>query len=135
LSGGTGSFLGLDPGDSISLDFSFADAFRAAESAAADLKLFFIGPSHLECELARPVLFSSFPIPLEGNLMTQLELNQQIAAVTGESLRTIGRRGFSILQPDDPWIEQDREPLAIDWDDQDAKPVRRIHRRRRAQCR
>lgn len=67
--------------------------------------------------------------------MTQLELNEQIAAITGESLRTIGRRGFSIVQPDEPWIEQDREPLAIDWDDHDAKPIHRIHRRRRTRCR
>jgi hypothetical protein len=67
--------------------------------------------------------------------MTQLELNEQIAAITGESLRTVSRHGFSIMQPDELWTEQDREPLAIDWDEHDSQPIRRIHRRRRTQCR
>ncbi len=67
--------------------------------------------------------------------MTQDELNREIAAITGESLQTVDCRGFSLVCGDDPWIEQDREPLAIDWDEHDRQPVRRIHRRRRARCR
>ena len=51
--------------------------------------------------------------------MTQAELDQQIAARTGESLQTIQRWGFGPL-----WsvpYEPDREPLVMDWDEADAR--------------
>ena len=47
--------------------------------------------------------------------MTQAELNREIARVTGESVQTIGQRGFVPLTPV-PY-EQDREPLVVDWDE------------------
>lgn len=47
--------------------------------------------------------------------MTQHQLNRQIAAVTGESIRKIARMGFHPLwiKPLDP----DPEDLIVDWDD------------------
>ena len=46
--------------------------------------------------------------------MTQSELDQQVATITGESVATITQLGFS-----SPWpvpYERDREPLMVDWD-------------------
>ena len=51
--------------------------------------------------------------------MTQAELDQQIAMVTGESLCTVKQRGFSPLWPV-PY-EPDREPLTVDWDEMDRR--------------
>lgn len=50
--------------------------------------------------------------------MTQAELNREVARATGESIRTIGSRGFVPLtaQP----YERDREPLVVDWDELEA---------------
>ena len=50
--------------------------------------------------------------------MTQSELDQQVAAATGESVSTISQLGFSPLWPI-PY-ERDREPLTVDWDQVDA---------------
>jgi hypothetical protein len=49
--------------------------------------------------------------------MSQMELNEAIARATGESVRLIDERGFSVADPLD--VEFDPEPRApfmIDWD-------------------
>lgn len=46
--------------------------------------------------------------------MTQRELDQAVAAATGESLETIADRGFVPLTTIP--IEQERSPLTVDWD-------------------
>jgi len=46
--------------------------------------------------------------------MTQTELNQQIARHTGESLREVTRRGFTILQVTH---DADDDPGSCDLDD------------------
>ena len=51
--------------------------------------------------------------------MSQHELDSAVAQATGESLRTIRRRGFSIIDPD--LIDFDLEPNTlpaqmVDWD-------------------
>jgi hypothetical protein len=50
--------------------------------------------------------------------MTQADLNRAIAAQTGESIGTISRLGFSLLEPsaDDDDRETVRSPLFVDWD-------------------
>ena len=53
--------------------------------------------------------------------MTQAELNEAVAEATGESVRTIRRRGFSVVTPlqvFDP-DEDDSHifPNIIDWDE------------------
>ena len=45
--------------------------------------------------------------------MTQAELNREVARATGESVRTIAARGFSLLTP----TPVEREPLVVDWDE------------------
>ncbi len=59
--------------------------------------------------------------------MTQVELERELAAVTGESLSEIRRRGFSL-------VEVGPEPQSIDWDelyptDRSRVPLRRRRRR------
>lgn len=49
--------------------------------------------------------------------MTQRELNSAIAATTGESVSTIRRRGFSLMEPDDA------APLMMDWDEVRPEPT------------
>jgi hypothetical protein len=46
--------------------------------------------------------------------MTQTDLNREVAGRTGESNRTIRRRGFSLLEIPCP------PPLVVDWDELDA---------------
>ena len=52
--------------------------------------------------------------------MTQAELNQAVADATGESVRTIHRRGFSVVTPlqvFDPDRNEDYTlPNVVDWD-------------------
>lgn len=51
--------------------------------------------------------------------MTQTQLDAAIARATGDDLTTIQRQGFSLLQPDSDsrhQIDDDRDPLVIDWD-------------------
>ena len=50
--------------------------------------------------------------------MTQADLNRAVAARTGESIGTISRLGFSLLEPqaDDDEREPARSPLIVDWD-------------------
>ena len=49
--------------------------------------------------------------------MTQAELNRNVARATGESVRTIASRGFSLLTP----LPEEREPLVVDWDEVQAE--------------
>ena len=51
----------------------------------------------------------------KGNPMTQRQLEREVASATGESMTTIRRRGFSLVEPEYP------EPLVLDWDDLDAE--------------
>ena len=55
---------------------------------------------------------------LWSNLMTQRELNQEIANQTGDSVHTINAMGFSPLRSVIP-VEERQEPLVIDWDEVD----------------
>lgn len=50
--------------------------------------------------------------------MTRRELFRQVARATGESARTIARRGFSLVEDvaDMTEYEPDRPPLVVDWD-------------------
>ena len=51
--------------------------------------------------------------------MTQTELNEAVADATGESLRTIRRRGFSVftpLQAFNPDQDDYTLPSVVDWD-------------------
>ena len=61
--------------------------------------------------------------------MTQTELNQAVASRTGESMRTIRRRGFSIVQPlqvfDLDEFDQP-DPQMVDWDAADAARSRTV---------
>jgi hypothetical protein len=47
--------------------------------------------------------------------MTQAELDRAVAEATGESLRTVARRGFSLLTHNPIELE----PLTVDWDELD----------------
>ena len=51
--------------------------------------------------------------------MTQAQLNREVAAATGESVRTIAGLGFVPLTPI-PY-ERDREPLLVDWDELESR--------------
>lgn len=44
--------------------------------------------------------------------MIQTELDRAVARATGESVRTIARRGFVPLTP----VPFEREPRVVDWD-------------------
>ena len=62
--------------------------------------------------------------------MTQAELNREVARATGESVRTIAARGFTLLTPK----PVEREPLVVDWDDVQAdRHVEMFPSRRRNQ--
>jgi hypothetical protein len=50
--------------------------------------------------------------------MTQHELERELARHTGDSLSTIRRHGFSLVEP------PELEPLAVDWDQLDTERVR-----------
>ena len=55
--------------------------------------------------------------------MTQRELHRAVARVTGESVRTIHRFGFSIVQADNPLADADlpeASPQVVDWDQVEA---------------
>ena len=60
-----------------------------------------------------------FLTSIKDPLMTQSELDRQIASATGESVSTIRQLGFSPLWP--AAYERDREPLTVDWDAVDEK--------------
>ncbi len=64
--------------------------------------------------------------------MTQLQLDRAVAKATGESLREIRHRGFSIVDPTDVAFdpEPDDLPQFIDWDEhQEVEPPRPCRRR------
>jgi len=52
--------------------------------------------------------------------MTQHELERELARHTGDSLSTIRRHGFSLVEP------PELEPLAVDWDQLDADRLRML---------
>ncbi len=58
--------------------------------------------------------------------MTQHELDQQMAQVTGESGRTIRRRGFSIVETE-PRFDPEAavtQPQVVDWDELNTQRTR-----------
>ncbi len=58
------------------------------------------------------------------------QLEREVAAVTGESVSEIRRRGFSLADPTDTSF--DPEPSVIDWDElQGTELPRRYHRKPR----
>lgn len=52
--------------------------------------------------------------------MKQVELNQAVAAATGESVQTIRQRGFSVVTPLEVFQPDDTDecalPNVVDWD-------------------
>ena len=61
--------------------------------------------------------------------MTQAELNHAVSSRTGESLQTIRRRGFSIVQPLHVFDPEDSilaDPQVVDWDAADAARSRTV---------
>ena len=55
--------------------------------------------------------------------MTQADLEREVSRATGESRRTVRRRGFSMLPQDNLLLEEEFQnggPQVIDWDEQDA---------------
>lgn len=53
--------------------------------------------------------------------MTQHQLDRQIARITGDDLATIRRRGFSLIDPSAANLDDERDPLTVDWDAVDAQ--------------
>jgi len=56
--------------------------------------------------------------------MTQRDLNSAVAHATGEDLREIRRRGFSIADPDEVCFDPEPDltfPQVMDWDDYDLR--------------
>lgn len=56
--------------------------------------------------------------------MTQQDLERAIARRTGESLKTIRRRGFSIVRPEEANFDPEPDllpPQVIDWDEADVQ--------------
>jgi hypothetical protein len=47
--------------------------------------------------------------------MTQQQLEREVASATGETLATIHRIGFSLVEP------EYHDPLIIDWDEQESE--------------
>ena len=83
--------------------------------------------------VAEPLLFpprDCVPFSPEGCLMTQAELNREVAYATGESVDTIAQMGFVVLTR----IPIEREPLHIDWDRLDADRRVSLHRPRVRAC-
>lgn len=60
--------------------------------------------------------------------MTRRELERELSAVTGESLRTIRRRGFSVVDLGDSDFDPEPNDLpaqVLDWDSYEPMPLRR----------
>jgi hypothetical protein len=75
-----------------------------------------------------PRLFSFCRYSLRSFLMSHAELERELAAATGEDLRTIRRRGFQLVTP---LVVFDHEPDSLesqvyDWDSQEARPLRLV---------
>lgn len=59
--------------------------------------------------------------------MTQRELERQVAYTTGESVGTIRRRGFSIVDPDDRELDAvPSAPQYFDWDERSPQPLQLV---------
>ncbi len=56
--------------------------------------------------------------------MSQAELDRQVSRLTGESIREVRRRGFSIVTPQpsafDPEADELCQPQILDWDQVEA---------------
>lgn len=59
--------------------------------------------------------------------MTQADFERELASATGESVHTIRRRGFSLIEM------PEREPFIIDWDQPPHSEPARPYRRKRTQ--
>ena len=57
--------------------------------------------------------------------MTHAQMERELARATGESLSTIRRRGFQLVEP--PTLD----PLTVDWDELDAERFAVIPQRSR----
>ncbi len=53
--------------------------------------------------------------------MSEFELYQELAEITGESLEFLRQQGFGILGQN--LVEERDEPLVIDWDEVDASRI------------
>jgi hypothetical protein len=54
--------------------------------------------------------------------MTQRQINRAVARATGDSLATIARMGFGLVDPatdQDAWEPADFGPNVIDWDERE----------------
>ena len=58
--------------------------------------------------------------------MTQADLEREVAGLTGESVRTIRKRGFSLMTVEYP------APQIVDWDELDAQRPGMLPDRQRA---
>ena len=53
--------------------------------------------------------------------MTQAQLHRAVAKSTGEDVEWIARRGFALVEDEDPIGDDDWERLALDWDEYEAE--------------
>jgi len=80
------------------------------------------GPSYAGCaERHSAHVRFVFPLPVPPGVIavTHHNLERRVASATGESLREIGRRGYSLADPRDVCFDPEPElltPQAIDWD-------------------
>lgn len=61
--------------------------------------------------------------------MTQSELEREVSEATGESLKTVRRRGFSIVKPHDDNFDPEPNILPfqmMDWDEQERRQQLRV---------
>lgn len=52
--------------------------------------------------------------------MTQSQLHRAVAQSTGEDIDWIARRGFSLVDEEQPTADEDWARMALDWDQLDA---------------
>ena len=60
--------------------------------------------------------------------VSQHDLDLEVARATGESLRTIRRRGFSIIDPSETQFDtepDDTPAMVLDWDNYQPMPLAR----------
>jgi len=60
--------------------------------------------------------------------LSQQDLNREVARATGESLSTIRRRGFSIIDPAEQQFDTEPDDLpamVLDWDSYQPMPLAR----------
>ena len=53
--------------------------------------------------------------------MTTAQINRAVSRATGEEIGLIAKRGFNLVDDDEPLAEDDWEALALDWDRVDAE--------------